>query len=137
MVDKFRSRETYKGKNVTYKDHGESTNHLHPAFCLRYLSNSEYGFPLHDRDKKAIIIQDMYHLCQKSWQEIWQTPRDKGGKETISRRSISKTPRLNMFPDESYLSFYIGGDKGRMVGCRRGKVFYIFWFDFDFSLYKH
>jgi hypothetical protein len=127
MGEKFRNRETQQSKNITYQTHGESTNKLHPAFCLRYLENSKYGFPKGNKDRQVIIMGDIYQM----------TPRNKGGKELIAQNAILRTPRMSISPDERYLSFYIGGDKGRMVGCRRDKVFYVFWFDFDFDLYDH
>jgi hypothetical protein len=137
MVEKFRGRETNQGKRIAYQTHGESTNDMHPAFCLRYLDNSEYGIPKNDKDKQVIILKEIYQYCQQPWRDIIQTPRDRGGGEPIAKNSITKMPRMDMSPDERYLSFYIGGKKGRMVGCRRGKVFYVFWFDFTFTLYKH
>jgi hypothetical protein len=109
-----------------------STNHLHPIFCLRYLSN------LGDCDS-----EDMTAFCTRlkelsllTWQVIMSSPKMGQGHEKIPTKQI-KVP-LPPFAREAdhVLSFRFKG-KAPMLGMRVDQTLQFLYLDRRFEAYDH
>ena len=72
-----------------------------------------------------------------TWNEIKRAGRHGLGTEKISKDAIKEaTPKFITEEIDTYLVFRYNGLKP-MVGYRQRDVFYILWFDSDFTLYDH
>ena len=72
-----------------------------------------------------------------TWNEIKRADRHGLGTEKIAKDSIkAPTPRFITEDMDSYLVFRYHGMRP-MVGYRQRDVFYVLWFDSDFTLYDH
>jgi len=72
-----------------------------------------------------------------TWKQIRQLPRHGLGTEKIPKSSI-KAPIPQFITDDvnDFLAFRYHG-KRPMVGYRQKDIFFVLWFDSDFTLYEH
>lgn len=110
-----------------------------PVFSLEKVQQQveKYGFPSLDKEKKAFFSDAIYKRSKLSWSELKSAPRHGLGFEKISKTSI-KAPIPCFITDEVkyFLAFRFTG-KNPMVGYRIKNIFYVLWFDSDFTLYDH
>lgn len=116
-------------RSVNYDDEPPvfSLKHVQPgAFCLSELN----------KDCKAQFAHSMFKRRDLSWRVLKRTDRHGLGLEQISPAAI-KAPMPNVLSDGTDLIAFRYHGMRPMVGFRQRDVFYILWFDHNFTLYKH
>ena len=110
---------------------------LPPIFSLEKIIGDKYCFSkLDDSDKKQ-FAESIFKRKNLSWNEIKKADRHGLGFEKISKNAIKGSkPKFITEDMNDFLSFRFSGMKP-MVGYRIQNIFYVLWFDLDYSLYKH
>lgn len=108
-----------------------------PIFSLERLQTGEYCLQSLGQEGKASFAEAIFRRKDKKWKEIKQMPKHGLGFEKIDKSAIKAPIPKFITPDvESFLAFRFYG-KRPMVGYRQYDVFYVLWFDGNFSLYDH
>jgi hypothetical protein len=108
-----------------------------PIFSLEKLQQGKYCLSALDQENKAMFADALYRRKSLTWNEIKQAPKHGLGTEKISKNAIkAPTPKFITEDLDDYLAFRYNG-KQPMVGYRQRDVFYILWFDADYTLYDH
>ena len=108
-----------------------------PLFSLEKVQSGDYCFSKLDQEHKAMFAESIFRRKQLSWSEIKKQDRHGLGLEKIPKRIIrAGIPRFITEDEDHLLAFRYHG-KRPMVGYRIRNVFYVLWFDHDFSLYSH
>ncbi|EDN70715.1 conserved hypothetical protein [Beggiatoa sp. PS] len=112
-------------------------NQMVPLFSLERVQEGDYCFSKLDRDNKAAFAESIFKRRAITWNEIQQKDRHKLGYEKISISSIKvSVPRFITEDQHNLLAFRFNGKKP-MIGYRIKNIFYVLWFDHDFSVYDH
>ena len=107
-----------------------------PVFSLEKLQTGKYCLSNLDRDDKAQFAEAMFRRKQMTWNEIHRDDHHALGTEKIERNSI-KASTENIAEDaDIFIAFRYNGKKP-MVGYRLRNIFFVLWFDHDFTLYDH
>jgi len=108
-----------------------------PIFSLERLMPGHYCFSSLEQKDKAAFAESIFKRRNIPWKEIKNLPRHGLGIEKISKSSIKTALPKNITEDFNYfLAFQFSGKKP-MVGYRVHEIFYVLWFDHDFTLYEH
>jgi hypothetical protein len=108
-----------------------------PIFSLEKLQPGKYCLSELAQEDKAMFADAIYRRKSLTWNEIKRADRHGLGTEKIAKDAIkAPTPRFITEDMDSYLVFRFHGLKP-MVGYRQREVFYVLWFDSDFTLYNH
>ncbi len=133
---KIKPQEPNKGKKVTVN---ESPNYdsTPSIFSLEKVVGDNYCFSqLNDEDKKQ-FAESIFKRKNLPWKDIKKIDRHGLGIEKIPKHQIKGTMPQNITEDfEEFLAFRFNGKKP-MVGYREKNIFYVLWFDHNFTLYKH
>lgn len=108
-----------------------------PVFSLERLQTGNYCFSALDQEHKAMFAEAIFRRKSLTWTEIKQSPKHGLGTEKISKDAI-KAPMPSFITEEvdEFLVFRYHG-KNPMVGYRQKDVFFVLWFDHNFTLYDH
>ena len=108
-----------------------------PIFSLEKIVGDKYCFSnLDDTDKKQ-FAESIFKRKNLSWNDIKKENRHALGFEKIPKDSIrGSKPEFITEDIKDFLSFRFSGMKP-MVGYRMQNIFYVLWFDLDYTLYKH
>lgn len=106
---------------------------LPPKFSLQYVQ-SKYCINRCTKDEKCDFVNAMYKRKDHSWKKLFIEPHDKLGLEIIKKGLKVTCPECAS--GKELLSLRFSGKKP-MVGFRERDVFYVLWFDRDFSVYQH
>ena len=107
------------------------------TFSLEYVQK-DYCFENLNKDEKLSVINSLFKRRDLTWREIRQSPRHGLGIEEIKRGSIRRgIPQVKFLSEDTVIHAMRFCGKKPMVGFRYERVFYILWFDRDFSLYEH
>lgn len=133
---RFKPPKTKKGLRITAQE-PPNYEEMPPVFSLQRIPNTKYCLSALDRDNKAAFADSIYKRRTITWKEIKQLHRHKLGFEKISRDSV-KLNMPNSVTDDvnDFIAFRYNG-MAPMVGYRQKDVFYVLWFDHDFTLYEH
>lgn len=101
-----------------------SLTHVQPSCCLSKCT----------REEKASFADKIHVLCKLTWRDIFHSPKHANGLEPLPHSAFNNVP--DQFKNEKIVAFRFDGKKP-MVGYRKRDVFYIIWFDRDFTLYSH
>lgn len=108
-----------------------------PIFSLERLQNGEYCLQKLDTDGKANFAEAIFKRKELKWKDIKQCPKHGLGFEKIAKTSIKAPMPKFITPDvDHFLAFRFYG-KRPMVGYRINDIFYVLWFDKNFTLYDH
>ncbi len=108
-----------------------------PVFSLERLQPGKYCLSGLDKDNKAMFADAMFRRKGVTWNEIKQQHRHGLGTEKIARSSVKAAiPPFITDEVDDFIAFRYHG-KRPMVGYRVKDVFYVLWFDHDFTLYHH
>jgi hypothetical protein len=108
-----------------------------PIFSLERLQSGKYCHSALDKDHKAAFSDAIFKRKSISWRELKSSGKHGLGFEKIAKKSISeKLPAFITQEADNLLAFRFKG-KAPMVGYRVKDVFYVLWFDRDFTLYNH
>lgn len=125
-----------KGKNLKATI-PPNYNNMPIIFSLEKLAEDKYCFSKLDTENKKQFAESIFKRRHLTWNEIQRTGRHALGTEKIPRAQIKGTIPSFITPDVSeFLVFRFNG-KQPMVGLREKNIFYVIWFDSNFTLYKH
>jgi len=112
-------------------------DHRPPIFSLEKLQPGKYCLSELAQEDKAMFADAIFRRKNLTWNQIKRIDRHGLGTEKIAREAIKAAePKFITEEVDAYLAFRYNGMKP-MVGYRQRDVFYVLWFDTDFSLYKH
>lgn len=112
-------------------------NQMPPLFSLERIQEGGYGFSNLDQADKAAFAESIFKRRLLTWNEIQRTDRHGLGYEKISITSVkAPIPRFLTEDQHNLLAFRFNGKKP-MIGYRIRNIFYVLWFDRDFTLYDH
>ena len=115
----------------------EDYNKMVPLFSLERLQPGKYCLSKLEKDDKAAFADSIYKRKDISWNEIQKLDRHGLGYEKIPVKSIeTPVPRFITEDNSNLIAFRFNGMKP-MIGYRLKNVFYVLWFDHDFTVYKH
>lgn len=117
----------------------EPTNYdqLPPIFSLEKLQQGKYCLSQLDQEHKAMFSEAIFRRKSIPWNEIKRLNRHSLGTEKIPKTSIKASiPRFITEDLDDFLVFRYKG-LNPMVGYRQRDVFFVLWFDHDFTLYDH
>lgn len=107
------------------------------VFSLEKLQSGRYCFSELDQENKAMFADAIFRRKNLTWADIKKAGRHQLGTEKIQKNSIrAPVPKFITEEVDSYLVFRYHGLRP-MVGYRQRDVFYVLWFDSDFTLYDH
>lgn len=115
------------------KDPGGSFADEPPKFSLRYLQDS-HSIVRCTREERSDFVDAMYKRRAIPWSQLETMPHGGLGCEVIRHGLRVTLP--SSAEGKSILSFRFSGKKAMVGFCERD-VFYILWFDRDFSVYRH
>jgi hypothetical protein len=125
-----------KGKQLASQETIDYDNKP-PIFSLERLIQGDYCFSNLAQKDKAAFAESIFKRRNIPWRDIKSLPRHGLGFEKISKASIKTALPKNITEDFNYfLAFRFSGKKP-MVGYRINEIFYVLWFDHDFTLYEH
>lgn len=108
-----------------------------PIFSLERMQVGRYCLSQLDKDHKAAFSDAIFRRRSITWRELKNADRQGIGFEKIAKTAISeKLPAYVTQDVDCLLAFRFKG-KAPMVGYRVKDVFYVLWFDRDFTLYNH
>lgn len=110
---------------------------LPPVFSLEKIQQGKYCLSRLDQEHKAMFSEAIFRRKSTSWNEIKRLDRHGLGTEKISKSFIKAA--IPKFITEDVDDFLVFRYKGMnpMVGYRQRDVFFVLWFDHDFTLYNH
>jgi hypothetical protein len=124
-----------RGKFTRPRDTEEASSRTqYPSFSLRYCDPA-YCISKCEISEKAAFADQLRILSQKTWAELYSSPRHGIGCEKIIQ-TLNRPLPSHLQPDQTIIAFRFDGNKP-MVGYRDGNIFYIIWFDRDYTLYDH
>ncbi|MFK5948637.1 MAG: hypothetical protein QM500_07710 [Methylococcales bacterium] len=108
-----------------------------PIFSLEKLQTGKYCLSSLDQENKAKFADAIFRRKSLTWNQIKQIDRHGLGTEKIPKNKIKASiPKFITDDFEAFLVFRYNGLKP-MVGYRQRDIFFVLWFDHDFSLYDH
>ena len=105
-----------------------------PIFSLERVQAGNYCFSKLDDENKASFAEAMFRRKTMTWSDIIRSDRHGLGTEKISRAAI-KAPTDSVAHGDFLALRYKG--KNPVVGYRQKNIFFVLWFDHNFSLYDH
>ena len=133
---RFKKPVTIQGSRLTVTE-PINYDELPPIFSLQRVQLSKYCFSALNQQQKSAFAEAIFKRRNLSWQEIKKQHRHALGFEKIARNSLKvAVPKFITDDVEHFLAFRFDGLKP-MVGYRQKNVFFVLWFDHDFTLYSH
>jgi len=106
-------------------------------FSLERIISGNYCFSKLIPEDKKQFAETIFKRRTITWEDLYKTQRHGLGNEKISVSSIKQEkPKFITEEIKDYLAFRFNGKKA-MVGIRQKNIFYVLWFDHDYTLYKH
>lgn len=108
-----------------------------PVFSLEKLQQGDYCLSALDQENKASFADAIYRRKSLTWGAIKQLPRHGLGTEKMPIHRIKAA--IPPFITEDVTDFLVFRYHGMrpMVGYRQRDIFFVLWFDHDFTLYDH
>lgn len=108
-----------------------------PVFSLEKLQTGKYCISGLDQSHKAMFADAIFKRKSLTWSQIKKIDRHGLGTEKIKKSSIkAPIPRFITEDVNDFLVFRYNG-MNPMVGYRQRDIFFVLWFDHDFTLYNH
>lgn len=106
-------------------------------FSLEKIISGNYCFSALIVEDKKQFAEAIFKRKNMTWDDIFKAQRHGLGNEKISVSSIKQEkPKFITEDIKDYLAFRFNGTKA-MVGFRQKNIFYVLWFDHNYTLYKH
>ncbi|WP_229805335.1 hypothetical protein [Saccharospirillum salsuginis] len=140
MSAKKRTRIQNKGANKGGRFHAEEPpdyNSRPPVFSLERLQTGDYCLSKLDKNHKAAFAEAIFKRKNLAWREIARSGRHSLGTEKIPKHQIKAAIPPFITEDQDHFLVFRYHGTCPMVGFRKHDVFYVLWFDHDFSLYDH
>lgn len=108
-----------------------------PVFSLERVQPTGYCLSNLCKEDKAAFADAIFKRKSITWSDIKKLDRHALGFEKIDKASI-KAPMPPFITEDmdSFLAFRFQGLRP-MVGYRKQNIFFVLWFDKDFTLYDH
>jgi len=136
MAKHFKALKPKSGK-VTNIELPPNYDLMPPIFSLEKVVPSVYCFSALNKEHKLAFAESIFKRRTLTWRELKSLDKHGLGYEKIARGSIRTGIPATIATDlENFLAFRYH-TKSPMVGYRDKQVFYILWFDHDFSVYNH
>jgi len=124
------------GKRVN-SSNTQSTGTMPVLFSLERCVSGKYCLSQLSVEDKAAFADSVFIRRSITWDEMRQASRHGVGTEKIAISAIkAPIPRQITEDVETLLALRFSA-MAPMVGYRIGAVFFVLWFDHDFSLYNH
>lgn len=107
------------------------------VFSLERIVPGDYCFSNLDPSEKQDFAEAIYRRRTLTWTEIAQAGRHGLGSEKIPRYQIRSAIPATVADDCDHFLVLRFSSFKPMVGIRQGAVFYVLWFDRNFTLYPH
>lgn len=108
-----------------------------PLFSLEKVVGDKYCFTKLSGEDKKQFAESIYKRKDTKWKDIKTLPKHGLGTEKIPKNQIKGSIPSYITEDmNDFLVFRFSGMKS-MVGYREKNIFYVLWFDSDFTLYPH
>lgn len=124
------------GKRVG-SPNAESTSALPVLFSLERCVPGKYCLSQLSSAHKAAFSDSMFKRRNITWNELRQAPKHGIGTEKIAINAINAAMPSQITEEVDTLLAIRFSAKAPMVGYRIGAVFFVLWFDHDFTLYNH
>lgn len=112
-------------------------NTMVPIFSLERVQNGDYYFSKLDQNGKDAFAEAVFKRRSLTWNDIQKAGRHQLGFEKIAVSGIkASVPKFITEDQHSLLAFRFNGMRP-MVGYRIKNIFYVLWFDHNFTLYEH
>ena len=116
-----------------------------PSYGLCLNSNHSQFKNQNSKEYNTKLIKLFHFLCQKTWDEIYQTQKQHGnGYEHMPIEKIKVSHVKNHFikncrktKNDKFNVFRFGSKEFRACGFRKDNTFYLVCIDYDHSLYNH
>jgi len=108
-----------------------------PIYSLERLQQGKYCLSSLQKDDKAAFADSIWKRRTITWNDLNRCNRHKLGYEKITTNSIKAPLPPFITEDEQNLIVFRYHNMKPMVGYRDKDIFYILWFDHDFTLYNH
>jgi hypothetical protein len=108
-----------------------------PVFSLERIQTGKYCLSAMDKDHKAAFSDAIFKRKSTTWRELKDMGRHGLGFEKIAKTSIKEKLPAFITPEEDNLLAFRFKAMAPMVGYRVKDVFFVLWFDRDFTLYNH
>lgn len=133
---RIRGRKPQKDNRIQSKETPNYDQNI-PVFSLEKLQQGKYCLSSLDQEHKAMFANAIFRRRAITWADLKGADRHGIGFEKIAKHSINAAIPRFVTPDvSSFIAFRYHG-KRAMVGMRHKDIFYVLWFDCDFSLYNH
>lgn len=136
-MGKINNKKIAKSGKTISANEIHSYEHKSPIFSLEKVQCGKYCLSILDRDHKAAFADAIFKRKDLTWSSIKNSDKHGLGTEKIAKNCIKAGIPLFITADtDHFLAFRFSGKKP-MVGYRHQDVFYVLWFDHDFTLYDH
>jgi len=111
-------------------------NERPPIFSLQQLQDGKYCLTKLDKAHKASFSESIFKRRKILWKDLQVMDRHGLGTEKIAANSLH-APIPGFAQDNDYFLAFRYKGVNSMVGYRVNDIFFVMWFDHDFTLYKH
>lgn len=133
---RLKSPPANRGKRIAPKEPTDYDSKP-PAFSLEKLQPGDYCLTSLNQEHKAMFADAIFKRRTSSWKDVRNAPRHGIGTELIKKSSIKAAiPKFITDESETLLAMRYHG-RCPMVGYRVRDIFYVLWFDHNFTLYDH
>ncbi|MDF1781943.1 MAG: hypothetical protein P1U67_11655 [Alcanivoracaceae bacterium] len=108
------------------------------VFSFERIQSGKYCFSSLDAPHKIAVAESIFRRRSLRWSDAWGAGRHGLGLEKIGCDAIAGAtiPKFITADKATLLVFRYNG-LAPMVGYRISQIFYVLWFDHDFTLYDH
>jgi len=107
------------------------------VFSLERLQSGSYCLSKLEKDDRAAFADSIFKRRLMTYVQLISEQRHGLGTEKIAKHSIKASIPKFITDDFNYFIAFRFNGKKSMVGYKVNNVFYVLWFDHDFSLYDH
>jgi len=133
---KIRNTDASKGRRIS-PPQTPNYDQQPPIFSLERVQPGDYCFSALDNKCKAQFAESIFKRRSITWAQIKSQPRHGIGFEKIPVSQIKQPiPQFITEDQEDLIVFRYNGMRP-MVGYRVKNIFYVLWFDHNFTLYDH
>lgn len=115
-----------------------------PTFSMKYLTNDDHYRIEHFKNDQKKLIRAlvgfntlMVNRSSSTWRHWYSLSKENGGIEHIPVKALRQALRTDENTNRYYLSVRFCGSEYRLIGFKKGSVFYVTGFDWDYTAYNH
>lgn len=135
--NRIKSPQVSKSDSGIFANSTPNYDLMPPVFSLERIQQSGYCLSDLCKEDKAAFADAIFKRKSITWSDIKKLDRHALGFEKIDKSSIkAPLPRFITEDMDHFLAFRFNGMKP-MIGYRKQNIFFVLWFDKDFTLYAH